>query len=149
MSTKVPQMPISTAMEDLRQSVRAEMARQNVTAADVAEKAGIAKGTLDNFLSGSTLSPSYDRVFAIMEALGMHAAPQEAQPQEVEQAASQADWLAILQQSHAREICALEKSHEREIGEREKRLADMQRSRNALLIMCGVLMVILIIRMFV
>lgn len=149
MAAKTPQMPIATPMEDLRQSVRAEMARQNVTAADVAEKSGIAKGTLDNFLSGSTLSPSYDRVFAIMEALGMHAAQQEAQPQEAAQAASQADWLAILQKSHAREIASLEKSHEREIEEREKRLADMQRSRNGLLIACCVLMAILIIRSFV
>lgn len=145
MPTKAPQSPIPNAVEDLRQSVKAEIARQNLTAADVAEKAGIAKGTLDNFLSGSTACPSYDRVSAILGALGMAATQQEAAPQEGQQAASQADWLAILQRSHAREIAALEKSHAREITEREKRLTDMQHSRNVLLIACGALMAILTI----
>lgn len=56
-------------MDALREHVRAEMARQNISSQKLADLTINSKGTIDNFLNTSTV-PAFDRVFSICAALG-------------------------------------------------------------------------------
>lgn len=67
------QSNITTYMVDLdriRSYIRQLMAENHVTVAKLAEKTGIAKGTLDNFFDGSTKAPTFDKVCTLIIVLG-------------------------------------------------------------------------------
>lgn len=64
-------MPNGIDVESVRSAVRMEMTKQGISSAKLAEMTGIPKGTLDNFLDGTTASPAFDRVCAFVKALGL------------------------------------------------------------------------------
>lgn len=55
-------------MDALREHVRAEMARQNISSQKLADLTINSKGTIDNFLNTSTV-PAFDRVFSILSLI--------------------------------------------------------------------------------
>lgn len=57
-------------LEEVRAYIRSKMAEQGVCTAELIRRTGIARGTLDNFFDGSTQCPSFDRVAAMILALG-------------------------------------------------------------------------------
>ncbi len=57
-------------MVDLKERIKAEMSRQNISVPKLAAMTGIPKSTIDNFLNASTV-PAFDRVYQIMTALGL------------------------------------------------------------------------------
>lgn len=57
-------------LDEVRAYIRSKMAEQGVCTAELIRRTGIARGTLDNFFDGSTQCPSFDRVAAIILALG-------------------------------------------------------------------------------
>lgn len=57
-------------LDEVRAYIRSKMAEQGVCTAELIRRTGIARGTLDNFFDGSTQCPSFDRVAAMILALG-------------------------------------------------------------------------------
>lgn len=57
-------------MDELKERIKAEMGRQNITIPKLASMTGIPKSTVDNFLNASTV-PAFDRVYQITTALGL------------------------------------------------------------------------------
>lgn len=57
-------------LDEVRAYIRSKMAEQGVSTAELIRRTGIARGTLDNFFDGSTQCPSFDRVAAMILALG-------------------------------------------------------------------------------
>lgn len=64
-------MPNGIDMVAIRSAIRNEMAKLGITSAKLGDETGIPKGTIDNFLDGSTASPAFDRVCAIAKALNV------------------------------------------------------------------------------
>ena len=70
-------------MVDLKERIKAEMNRQNISVQKLASMTGIPKSTVDNFLNASTV-PAFDRVYQITTALGLEIEEQPpASPEEV------------------------------------------------------------------
>lgn len=97
-------------MDALREHVRAEMARQNITSQKLAELTRNSKGTIDNFLNTSTV-PAFDRVFAICAALGI---PLDPPPEEAEEAQPEpsygSEYVPDMKAVHQREMEAMERN---------------------------------------
>lgn len=55
--------------DEIRAYIRALMADKKISVAKLAEKTGIAKGTLDNFFDGTTKSPTFDKICILILAL--------------------------------------------------------------------------------
>ena len=73
----------SVDLDQIRAYIRGLMAERKITSAKLAEKTGVAKGTLDNFFDGTTKSPTFDKICTVIialdgsvdEALGLKHAP--------------------------------------------------------------------------
>ncbi len=109
-------MPNGIDVGAVRAAVRIEMAKQGISSAKLAEVTGIAKGTIDNFLDGSTVSPAFDRVCAVVKALGM----------------SLDDLLGLRAPVHQEpiivpaDVTAIEKAHKQTIEAKDAHIAEMR-----------------------
>ena len=69
-------------MYNLKERIKDEIARQDMSVNKLAAMTGIPKSTIDSFLNSSTI-PAFDRVYQITTALGLEIEdPQEAQEEE-------------------------------------------------------------------
>lgn len=109
-------MPNGIDIGAVRTAVRIEMAKMGISSAKLAEVTGIAKGTIDNFLDGSTSSPAFDRVCAVIKALNM----------------SLDDLLGIRAPAHQEpiivpaDVSAIETAHKQTIEAKDAHIAEMR-----------------------
>lgn len=64
-------MPNGIDIVAIRTAIRAQMMKVGITSAKLAEQTGISKATIDNFLDGTTTSPAFDRVCAMLKILNL------------------------------------------------------------------------------
>ncbi len=127
-------------MDALRERVKAEMTRQNITSQKLADLTRNSKGTIDNFLNTSTI-PAFDRVAAICSALGISLTPP---PDEAEEAQPEPSYgseyvpdmkimhqreMDAMAQSAATALDALARAHAAENAAREKHLKAEQKEK--------------------
>lgn len=110
-------MPNTLDTAHAREIIKAEMAARKMTAAQVAQEANIAKGTLDNFLDGTTASPAFDRLCAIGAVLGLSPNQLSGVPDPAPAAVPPPSddvfrLVEALKESHQREIDHFTKYHE-------------------------------------
>lgn len=109
-------MPNTLDTSHAREIIKAEMASRKMTAAQVAQEANIAKGTLDNFLDGTTASPAFDRLCAIGAVLGLSpnqlSGVQDPSPAAPPPSSDVSFLVEALKASHQREIDHYTRYHE-------------------------------------
>lgn len=65
-----PKLGTIVDMDNLKERIKAEIARQEMSVNRLAAMTGIPKSTIDSFLNSSTI-PAFDRVYQITTALGL------------------------------------------------------------------------------
>lgn len=143
-------------MDALREHVRAEMARQNISSQKLADLTINSKGTIDNFLNTSTV-PAFDRVFSICAALGI---PLDPPPEEVEDSQPEpsygSEYVPDMKAAHRREMEVMERNsavtlenlkeaHAAEIEAREQHLRAEVKQMRVWRVVALALLVILVV----
>ena len=127
MEHSFPNPAIPVDMDALRTLIKARLAACGLTVQNLADYTQIPKGTLDNFLSGST-TPSFDRVFLVCSALGisldelsgLHA------PEPPSDSGYSAEYVREMDALHQRTLSELSDAHRSENAVREDHLHSQQ-----------------------
>lgn len=128
-------------MDVIRALVRKQLEEKHMTLQDLADASDVPKSTIDNFLQGKTLSPSFDRTVSIFSALDIpfsaiengESDPLTAQDGQEGDGVPASVYIRDMKAVHQRELAALEKAHRAEVDALKAHMQGIRRTR----MVCG------------
>lgn len=140
-----PTIPMD--MDALRERIKATLAQKGLSYQNLSDLSGIPKSTLDSFLSGRSV-PAFDRVYAVVAALGISLDPPADEAGEVEpQEQPDSYTYAAVQEIRAHyihEIEEIKQAHAAENAARDRHLAAEQKSKRLWCIVSLVLIALIV-----
>lgn len=123
MEHSFPNQAIPVDMDALRTLIKARLSFCGLTVQNLADHTQIPKGTLDNFLSGST-TPSFDRVFLVCSALGISLDELAGlrSPESPSDSGYSAEYVREIDALHQRTLAEMSDAHKSENAVREDHL---------------------------